>query len=154
MSPLTSEGPVVLELIALIWKKLDEMIPIHYRVQLVACLAFMGLFGWIWLSMHLFANASIVNIEISTMKQQVVSTVQRAVQPVVQQIQKDEQIGNYRYLDDLNDKILNAAGQCREAKNAESRMLYQASLTNLLEHYVNAARHPYPNDTVINSCKP
>lgn len=128
------------DMLGVIFAQLDKLLPERYRVRIVSCTALMGLTGWIYYSTHNFAKES----DVQALKAQMGPSIIAAVAPITAQMRADEKNEGRHYLEDLSSQILQDAGRCSETQNSESRGLYEASLSQLLERYENTAGHPYP----------
>jgi len=127
-------------LLAAVFVQLERLIPERARVRIVACLAFLGLAVWIYLSGRIFARAN----DVEQFKQAVAAQIASAITPLSDKVSRDESISTHRYLDELDGQILQDSARCSETKNAESRYLYQASISQLLRRYDEASGGPYP----------
>lgn len=126
--------------IGIVFEQLEKMLPERFRVRIVACLALIGLAGWMYVSVHIFARSD----DLKQLRNDMTQQVANAVQPVTEKLQQTQRITNSRYLDQLDSEILQAAARCGESKNDESRGLYRSELSQLLRRYQDIAGTTYP----------
>lgn len=136
----------MVEIMALIFAQLDKLVPERSRVRILACLSFIGLGIWIYISAHTFAKKA----DIESLRQGTGNQISTAVQPLTDALNQDRRIANDRWIDQLNTEIIQAEGRCRESKNTEAQGLYKQEIGGLLERYQNVAGHVYPQAGTLN----
>lgn len=122
------------DLVAIICAQLDKIVPEKSRVRILACLSFVGLGVWMYVSVHTFATRH---------------DVTGAVMPLTDAMAADRKVANARWVDQLNTEIIQAAGRCRETHDDDARELYEKELGGLLERYQTVSGHQYPQINAV-----
>lgn len=123
-----------------IFEQFQRMLPERYRVQIVACVALMGVIAIPYFDWRVFAKES----ELSGVQQTLSAQITQAVAPLASAIKQDRESEDRRYIEQLSSDILQSEARCEETKDAEAKGLYRSSLSDLLERYQKIEGFPYP----------